>query len=90
MMKKLLVLGALAMLGFVTFGLLTTNSSSASAETEGKVVLFGKVDFSDDDNEDDVDLDYSTEEESEDSNEGGWLENFIKSHKTPFSKTIKK
>ncbi|MDY4510108.1 hypothetical protein [Streptococcus hyovaginalis] len=90
MMKKLLVLGALAMLGFVTFGLLTTNSSSASAETEGKVVLFGKVDFSDDDNEDDVDLDYSTEEESEDSNEGGWLENFIKTHKTPFSKTIKK
>ena len=52
MMKKLLVLGALAILGFVAFGLLTTNSSSASAETEGKVVLFGKVDFSDDEEQD--------------------------------------
>lgn len=88
MMKKLLVLGALSMLGFVTFGLLTTNSSSASAETEGKVVLFGKVDFSDD--EDNVDSYSPTEEEAEDSNEGGWLENFITTHKTPFSKTLKK
>ncbi|HEM3634110.1 TPA: hypothetical protein U1C38_001980 [Streptococcus suis] len=59
MMKKLLVLGALAMLGFVTFGVLTTSSSSASAETEDKVVLFGKVDFSDDEEQE-------TDEEKED------------------------
>ncbi|HEM6184618.1 TPA: hypothetical protein U2C38_001665 [Streptococcus suis] len=87
MMKKLLVLGALAMLGFVTFGLLITNSSSASAKTEGKVVLFGNVDFSDDEEQD-------TDEEKEDvateSGDAIWLENFITTHKTPFSKTIKK
>ncbi|HFI2431846.1 TPA: hypothetical protein ACGO1Y_001120 [Streptococcus suis] len=87
MMKKLLVLGALAMLGFVTFGLLTTNSSSASAETEDKVVLLGKVYFSDDEEQD-------TDEEKEDvvteSGDASWLENFITTHKTPFSKTIKK
>ncbi|HFR4575798.1 hypothetical protein ACEE60_06740 [Streptococcus suis] len=87
MMKKLLVLGALAMLGFVTFGLLTTNSSSASAETEGKVVLFGKVDFSDDEEQD---TDEEGEEVATESDDVSWLESFITTHKTPFSKTIKK
>ncbi|HFI0215722.1 TPA: hypothetical protein ACGOVI_000898 [Streptococcus suis] len=87
MMKKLLVLGALAMLGFVTVGLLTTNSSSASAETEGKVVLFGKVDFSDDEEQD---TDEESEEIATESDDASWLENFITTHKTPFSKTIKK
>ncbi|HFI0404961.1 TPA: hypothetical protein ACGOYB_001048 [Streptococcus suis] len=87
MMKKLLVLGALAMLGFVTFGFLTTNSSSASAETEGKVVLFGKVDLSDDEEQD---KDEEREEVATKSDDVSWLENFITTHKTPFSKTIKK
>lgn len=87
MMKKLLILGALAMLGFVTFGLLTTSSSSASAETEGKVVLFGKVDFSDDEEQD---MDEAREEVAAESDDASWLENFIATHKTPFSKTIKK
>lgn len=90
-MKKILTLGSVMILGLAA--LLFSNAisahSSVSAGTKDKVVLFGKVDFSDD-NEDDVDLDYSIEEESADSNEGGWLENFIKTHKTPFSKTIKK
>ncbi|MGV3000364.1 hypothetical protein ACEF15_09730 [Streptococcus suis] len=87
MMKKLLVLGALAILGFVAFGLLTTNSSSASAETEGKVVLFGKVDFSDDEEQD---TDEAREEVATESDDASWLENFITTHKTQFSKTIKK
>ncbi|HEM2548978.1 TPA: hypothetical protein U0431_001771 [Streptococcus suis] len=87
MMKKLLVLGALAMLGFVTFGFLTTNSSSASAETEGKVVLFGKVYLSDDEEQD---TDEEREEVATKSDDASWLENFITIHKTPFSKTIKK
>ena len=87
MMKKLLVLGALAILGFVAFGLLTTNSSSASAETEGKVVLFGKVDLSDDEEQD---TDEEREEVETKSDDASWLENFITTHKTPFSKTIKK
>ncbi|WNN12004.1 hypothetical protein RMQ62_04290 [Streptococcus suis] len=69
MMKKLLVLGALAMLGFVTFGLLTINSSSASAKTEGKVVLFGNVDFSDDEEQD---MDEEREEVATES-EDAWL-----------------
>lgn len=91
-MKKILTLGSVIILGLAAlfFSNAINTHSSASAGTKDKVVLFGKVDFSDDDNEDDVDLDYSTEEESEDSNEGGWLENFIKTHKTPFSKTVKK
>lgn len=87
MMKKLLVLGILVLLGFVTFGVLTTNSGSVSAEMEDKVVLFGKVDFSDD--EERV-SDEAREEDVVDSEEPSWLENFITTHKTPFSKTIKK
>ena len=87
-MKKLLILGTLVILGCVTIGITANKTHSASSETKDKVVLFGKVDFSDD--EDNVDSYSPTEEGAEDSNEGGWLENFITTHKTPFSKTIKK
>lgn len=89
-MKKLISLGTITVLGLLalTVSKLTTAPHSASTETKDKVVLFGKVDFSDD--EDNVDSYSPTEEEAEDSNEGGWLENFITTHKTPFSKTLKK
>ncbi|WP_044681899.1 hypothetical protein [Streptococcus suis] len=69
---------------FVSFNY---NSSSASAETEGKVVLFGKVDFSDDEEQN---TDEEREEAATESDDASWLENFITTHKTPFSKTIKK
>ncbi|MGT2683291.1 hypothetical protein [Streptococcus porci] len=90
-MKKFLILSSVIILGLVAlfFSNAISTHSSVSAGTKDKVVLFGKVDIPDD-NEDDVDLNDSTEGDSEDSNEGGWLENFIKTHKTPFSKTIKK
>lgn len=90
-MKKFLILSSVIILGLVAlfFSNAISTHSSVSARTKDKVVLFGKVDIPDD-NEDDVDLNDSTEGDSEDSNEGGWLENFIKTHKTPFSKTIKK
>lgn len=87
-MKKLLILGTLVILGCVAFGITANKAQSASSETKDKVVLFGKVDFSD--NEDKVDSSSPTEEEAEDSNEGDWLENFITTHKTPFTKTVTK
>ncbi|MET3634053.1 hypothetical protein ACQRDX_04230 [Streptococcus sp. SGI.013] len=86
-MKKLLILGTLVILGCVAFGITANKAQSASSETKDKVVLFGKVDFSDDDK---VDSYSPTEEEAEDSNEGDWLENFIATHKTPFTKTVTK
>lgn len=87
-MKKLLILGTLVILGCVTIGITTNKTHSVSSETKDKVVLFGKVDFSDD--EDKVDSYSPTEEEAEDSNEGDWLENFITTHKTPFTKIVTK
>lgn len=88
-MKKIMTLSSIVVLGlgFLLSSNGTSSHNSVSAKTKDKVVLFGKVDFSD---EDDIDLDDLTEEELADSNEAGWLENFIKTHKTPFSKTIRK
>ncbi|HFI0150330.1 TPA: hypothetical protein ACGO3A_000423 [Streptococcus suis] len=86
-MKKLLILGTLVILGCVTIGITTNKAQSASSETKDKVVLFGKVDFSDDEEQD---TDEGREEVATESDDASWLENFITTHKTPFSKTIKK
>ena len=53
-MKKLLIAGGLVALGIAAFlfNSGTTTNNSASASTKDKVVLFGKVDFSDDDDKD--------------------------------------
>lgn len=87
-MKKLLIAGGLVALGIAAFlfNSGTTTNNSASANTKDKVVLFGKVDFSDDD---DKDTDVSSSKK-DDNHEENWLEHFIKTHKTPFSKTIRK
>ena len=87
-MKKLLIAGGLVALGIAAFlfNSGTTTNNSASASTEDKVVLFGKVDFSDDD---DKDTDVSLSKKDDD-HEESWLEHFIKTHKTRFSKTIRK
>lgn len=87
-MKKLLILSGITILGIASFMFINNNHGSlASANTKDKLVLFGKVDLSED--KDDVDKE-SVDDEKEDSDEGNWLENFIKTHKTPFSKTIHK
>ena len=87
-MKKLLIAGGLVALGIAAFlfNSGTTTNNSASASTKDKVVLFGKVDFSDDD---DKDTDVSLSKKDDD-HEESWLEHFIKTHKTHFSKTIRK
>lgn len=87
-MKKLLIAGGLVALGIAAFlfNSGTTTNNSASASTKDKVVLFGKVDFSDDD---DKDTDVSLSKKDDD-HEESWLEHFIKTHKTRFSKTIRK
>lgn len=87
-MKKLLIAGGLVALGIAAFlfNSGTTINNSASASTKDKVVLFGKVDFSDDD---DKDTDVSTSKKDDD-HEESWLEHFIKTHKNHFSKTIRK
>lgn len=87
-MKKLLIAGVLVALGIAAFlfNSGTTTNNSASASTKDKVVLFGKVDFSDDD---DKDTDVSLSKKDDD-HEESWLEHFIKTHKTRFSKTIRK
>lgn len=83
-MKKLIILGTVAVLGFFAFILNGKPShNTASANTKDKVVIFGKVDFSDDD-------DSVSSKSDNDDNEETWLEHFIKTHKTPFSKTIYK
>lgn len=93
-MKKTLKLGTIALLGVLGFTLFTiTKNEPQIAAAKNKWVIFGHVDFSDD--EDDVEVDYDDAEvdyddaEGED-DKGNWLENFIKNHKTPFSKTIEK
>lgn len=85
-MKKLIILGTVAVLGIAAFVFNSgTSHNTASASTKDKVVVFGKVDFSDDDD----DYEDSGSSKSND-NEETWLEHFIKTHKTPFSKTIHK
>ena len=87
-MKKLLIAGGLVALGITAFlfNSGTTTNNSAIASTKDKVVLFGKVDFSDDD---DKDTDVSSSKKDDD-HEESWLEHFIKTHKTHFLKTIRK
>ena len=87
-MKKILIAGGIVVLGIAAFLFKsgTTTNNSASASTKDKVVLFGKVDFSDDD---DKDTDVSLSKKDDD-HEESWLEHFIKTHKTRFSKTIRK
>lgn len=87
-MKKILIAGGIVVLGIAAFlfNSGTTTNNSASASTKDKVVLFGKVDFSDDD---DKDTDVSLSKKDDD-HEESWLEHFIKTHKNYFSKTIRK
>ena len=90
-MKKILIAGGIVVLGILgiaafLFNSGTTTNNSASASTKDKVVLFGKVDFSDDD---DKDTDVSLSKKDDD-HEESWLEHFIKTHKTRISKTIRK
>ncbi|MGV3110485.1 hypothetical protein [Streptococcus pluranimalium] len=86
-MKKSLKLGTIALLGVLGFTLFTiTKNEPQIAAAKNKWVIFGSVDFSDD--EDDLEVDYDDAEGEDD--KGNWLENFIKNHKTPFSKTIEK
>lgn len=86
-MKKILIAGGIVVLGITAFLFSSgvTNHSSASASTKDKVILFGKVDFSDDDK--DTELSSS---KKDDDHEESWLEHFIKTNKTRFSKTIRK
>lgn len=85
-MKKMIILGiiAISVLGIFLFNKNEKSISAGSIE-KSRTILFGKVDFSDED--DNID---ENDETDEDDNKGNWLENFIKSHKTPFSKTITK
>lgn len=88
-MKKLLTLGGLALVGLAL--LLFSNmpsSNSASADAREKTVLFGKVDLSDD--EDNTETEETSDKATDTDHDGSWLENIIKTHKTPFSKNIKK
>ncbi|HFI0004617.1 TPA: hypothetical protein ACGO1J_001979 [Streptococcus suis] len=86
-MKKLLKLGAIVLFGILGFTLFTiTKNEPQIAAAKNRWVIFGPVDFSDD--EDDLEVDYDDAEGEDD--KGNWLENFIKNHKTPFSKTIEK
>lgn len=86
-MKKTLKLGTIALLGVLGFTLFTiTKNEPQIAAAKNEWVIFGSVDFSDD--EDDLEVDYDDAEGEDD--KGNWLENFIKNHKTPFSKTIEK
>ncbi|MFU2163757.1 hypothetical protein ACMZ6Z_02920 [Streptococcus pluranimalium] len=86
-MKKSLKLGTIVLLGILGFTLFTTTKNEPHiSAAKNKWVIFGPVDFSDD--EDDVEVDYDDAEGEDD--KGNWLENLIKNHKTPFSKTIEK
>lgn len=89
--KRLMMLGVVSVLG-LSF-LLTNNmvNSKGKASEKDKFIVFGPVDYWEDEDYDyeaeDVN-DYEDEDDSDD--DGSWLENFIKTHKTPFSKTIHK
>lgn len=86
-MKKILIAGGIVVLGIAAFLFSSgvTNHSSASASTKDKVILFGKVDFSDDDKDTEL-----SSNKTDDKPEESWFEHFIKTHKTRFSKTIRK
>lgn len=89
-MKKYLIAGGITIVAIAAF-ILSNGADpyqTASASTKDKVVLFGKVDFSDD--ERDTDTETPAEKLTNDKQDQSWLENFIKTHKTPFSKTIRK
>lgn len=76
----MIILGIIAV-SVLSIFLFNKNEKSISAGSieKNRTILFGKVDLSDENDEID-----------EDDNKVNWLENFIKSHKTPFSKTITK
>lgn len=76
-MKKFLKVALLLGIGFLSFSEFI--KPSIENTKNHKFIAFGKVDFSDDDD----DYEYESDETS-------WFENFIKNHKTPFSKTIQK
>lgn len=80
-MKKIAAITLLLGIGFLS--LFNLNNPSTEKSDKHKFIAFGKVDFSDDsDNEyDDTDDDSYSED---------WFEHFVKTHKTPFSKTIQK
>ncbi|MGP6389391.1 hypothetical protein [Streptococcus dysgalactiae] len=90
-MKKMVIIGSLALLG--TLGLVfggETTKKVASTSEKNKFVIFGKVDFSDDDDVEDVVSKNSNNQKDDVDDEENGLERFIKTHKTPFSKTIHK
>lgn len=88
-MKKSLKLGTIVLLGILGFILFTTTKNEPHiSAAKNKWVIFGPVDFWDD--EDDVEVDYDDAEAEGEDDKGNWLENLIKNHKTPFSKTIEK
>ena len=78
--------GSLGFLGFLTFMFVSTSSTQASASTstKDKVVLLGNVDLSDDDDYEDGESDGTDDDKID-----GWLENVIKTHRTPFSKPLR-
>lgn len=83
-MKKLLILGLLATLG-AAFIFSSNYNTSTSVNSKERVVLFGKIDLSDDSDDED-NISTSPDDNSEDKDD--WLGNFIRTHKTPFSKTV--
>ncbi|MGT2785294.1 hypothetical protein [Streptococcus merionis] len=83
-MKKATVI--LLVVGISILTLFEFVKPSIEKSSNNKFITFGKVDFSDDD-----DYEYDESEDYEyESDETNWFEDFIKNHKTPFSKTIQK
>lgn len=93
--KKWMILGVVVALGA---GFLLTNNlnnTEGTASEKDQSVVFGSVDYSDDEDYDDYEdeeADYKDEDDSDDEadNDDSWLENFIDNHETPFSKKIDK
>lgn len=86
-MKKIIILGIISVSVLSIFLFFNKNEKSISAgvNEKNRIVLFGKVDSLDENDNEDAD-----DNKDADDNEGTWLENFIKSHRTPFSKVITK
>lgn len=90
-MKKIIILGIISVSVLSIFLFFNKNEKSISAgvNEKNRIVLFGKVD-SLDENDNENDNEDADDNKDADDNEGTWLENFIKSHRTPFSKVITK
>ncbi|MER0123796.1 hypothetical protein ABPH35_08870 [Streptococcus sp. ZJ93] len=82
-MKKLLAVILLVGISFVSIFHFVQPSLEKPMNT--RFIPFGKVDFSDD--YDDYNSDYDTDDSDDITSRFG---NFIKNHKTPFSKTVER